>query len=66
MASGWPLDADRSRIVWAVEFVAPPVCVYPPPGPGNSIAPCISYGPGVFTVVLDFATGEFIFSGGAY
>jgi len=66
MDYGWSQDADRNRIVWAVEFAAPPVCVQPPPGPGNSIAPCISYGPGVLTVVLDFATGEFIFCGSAY
>ena len=66
LAAGWPQDVAWNRQVWAVEFVGPPICVQPPPGPGYSIAPCISYGRGALTVVLDFDTGEFIFSGAAY
>ncbi|MGD0121113.1 MAG: hypothetical protein ABSC46_00960 [Candidatus Limnocylindrales bacterium] len=69
-AVNWSQAVDPSRLVWVVEFVAPPICVWGPPTPPGSGSPapaaCFSYGPGISTVVMDLATGEFIFSGAAY
>ena len=61
-----PLGVDRNRLVWAVEFVAPPFCLWPPPVGPSAPATCIPYGAGMLTVVLDYATGDFISSGAEY
>jgi hypothetical protein len=63
--ASWSQEIDANRLVWVVELVAPPICVYGPPTPPGSGSPrpaaCFSYGPGISTVVLDFSTGEWLF-----
>jgi hypothetical protein len=62
-AVDWSQAVDPNRLVWVIEFVAPPTCVW---GPSTPPTACFSYGPGIYTVVLDFATGESLFEKGAY
>jgi hypothetical protein len=50
-----------TRLVWALRFdaLSGPIC--PPDG-----AACLSSRPGVFTIFLDYYTGESLASGGSY